>query len=872
MGAQGKPPATTASQRVKVYHLNEEGKWDDRGTGQVSVGYLERSEDLALFVIDEDDSETLLAHRIGSDENYQRQEDTIISWRDPEYSTELALSFQEIAGCSFVWEHIRNAGKNLHFSNISDQESPQSVTEPLETSGMSQANEEAFNCLSTELRELPAVELSTLPAIIKIVAESGITDQIRVAELIIHDQDFFPKLLNLFRMCEDLEDMDALRKIFRLVKGIILLNSPQIFDKIFSDKFIMDIIGTLEYDQEIFRVHHRAFLKEHVVFKEAIPIKDPSVLSKIHQTYRIGYIKDVILPRILDESTTVNLNSIIQGNNVAVISLLKDDSTFIKELFARMKSSTASTETKKNLVVFLHEFCSLSKSLPVVNQLRLFRDLMYEGIFDIIAVALQSEDKRLVLIGTDILLLFLNQDANLLRSYIIRPEGRPLLGLLHPSSSFSRVSSVMCMPAFLVKGMLTDFGEEMHCQFLEILRNLLDWFSAGSQRETIIEIFYEKHLDQLIEVIMLSCPPKGLTTSTTEKSAAGDGHGSQVVIKPEILTNICELLCFCILHHPYRIKCNFLLNNMIGKVLLLVHRREKYLVVAAVRFMRIIICRNASDEQLLSHIVKKNHLKPIVDAFIANGDRYNLLNSAVLDLFEYIRKENIKTLIMYIVDSFWSQLVKFEPFATVSQLKLKYEQNKEKIDPEKCINENPRKRYDERALDKEEEDYFNEDSDEEDTASDSSLDVQQENQTSLPATSCHASLRNKVETLGGDERSTSPLTLKRKSNYDEEVLEPTKKQKLDDDLSNRDNVLNTAPQSVCNPEAESSKPLIRTSGEKFSEEEAQSKEQRSSDNSPSTSEICQVTDGGSAVAPINGSDSTSKLIVDEGSTTGSCVR
>ncbi|XP_026457464.1 serine/threonine-protein phosphatase 4 regulatory subunit 3-like isoform X3 [Papaver somniferum] len=856
MGAQGKPPATTASQRVKVYHLNEEGKWDDRGTGQVSVGYLERSEDLALFVIDEDDSETLLAHRIGSDENYQRQEDTIISWRDPEYSTELALSFQEIAGCSFVWEHIRNAGKNLHFSNISDQESPQSVTEPLETSGMSQANEEAFNCLSTELRELPAVELSTLPAIIKIVAESGITDQIRVAELIIHDQDFFPKLLNLFRMCEDLEDMDALRKIFRLVKGIILLNSPQIFDKIFSDKFIMDIIGTLEYDQEIFRVHHRAFLKEHVVFKEAIPIKDPSVLSKIHQTYRIGYIKDVILPRILDESTTVNLNSIIQGNNVAVISLLKDDSTFIKELFARMKSSTASTETKKNL----HIGC--------------YRDLMYEGIFDIIAVALQSEDKRLVLIGTDILLLFLNQDANLLRSYIIRPEGRPLLGLLHPSSSFSRVSSVMCMPAFLVKGMLTDFGEEMHCQFLEILRNLLDWFSAGSQRETIIEIFYEKHLDQLIEVIMLSCPPKGLTTSTTEKSAAGDGHGSQVVIKPEILTNICELLCFCILHHPYRIKCNFLLNNMIGKVLLLVHRREKYLVVAAVRFMRIIICRNASDEQLLSHIVKKNHLKPIVDAFIANGDRYNLLNSAVLDLFEYIRKENIKTLIMYIVDSFWSQLVKFEPFATVSQLKLKYEQfqNKEKIDPEKCINENPRKRYDERALDKEEEDYFNEDSDEEDTASDSSLDVQQENQTSLPATSCHASLRNKVETLGGDERSTSPLTLKRKSNYDEEVLEPTKKQKLDDDLSNRDNVLNTAPQSVCNPEAESSKPLIRTSGEKFSEEEAQSKEQRSSDNSPSTSEICQVTDGGSAVAPINGSDSTSKLIVDEGSTTGSCVR
>lgn len=29
--------------------------------------------------------------------------DTIISWRDPEFSTELALSFQETTGCSYIW-------------------------------------------------------------------------------------------------------------------------------------------------------------------------------------------------------------------------------------------------------------------------------------------------------------------------------------------------------------------------------------------------------------------------------------------------------------------------------------------------------------------------------------------------------------------------------------------------------------------------------------------------------------------------------------------------------------------------------------------------------------------------------------------------
>lgn len=28
-------------QRVKVYRLNDDGKWDDQGTGHVSVDYME---------------------------------------------------------------------------------------------------------------------------------------------------------------------------------------------------------------------------------------------------------------------------------------------------------------------------------------------------------------------------------------------------------------------------------------------------------------------------------------------------------------------------------------------------------------------------------------------------------------------------------------------------------------------------------------------------------------------------------------------------------------------------------------------------------------------------------------------------------------
>ncbi|XVE82246.1 hypothetical protein DITRI_Ditri15bG0132600 [Diplodiscus trichospermus] len=775
MGAQEKSQGNANSmQRVKVYRLNEDGKWDDLGTGHVTIDYLERSEELALVVFDEEDNETLLLHRISPDDIYRKQEDTIISWRDSEFSTELALSFQENTGCSYIWDNICNVQRNMHFSSL---------------------NNETFHAVNSELRELPAVELSTLPIILKTVTECGFADQMRLTELILNDQDFFQKLMELFRICEDLENIDGLHMVFKIVKGIILLNSPQVFEKIFGDELIMDIIGSLEYDPDVPQVqHYRDFLKEHVVFKEVIPIKNPMVLSKIHQTYRVGYLKDVVLARVLDEATVASLNSIIHSNNAIVISLLKDDSTFIQELFARLRSPTTSAESKKNLVYFLHEFCSLSKSLQMVQQLRLFRDLMNEGIFDIITDALQSQDKKLVLTGTDILILFLNQDPNLLRSYVVRQEGIPLFG-------------------FLVKGMITDFGEDMHCQFLEILRSLLDssYTLSGAQRDTIIDIFYEKHLGQLIDIIISSCPSDEAGQSASKLEGNAGKVGSQNSTKPEILSNICELLCFCVVHHPYRIKCNFLLNNVIDKVLLLTRRREKYLVVAAVRFVRTILSRH--DEHLINHFVKNNLLKPVVDAFVANGNRYNLLNSAVLELFEYIRKENLKLLVKYIVDSFWNQLVKFEHLASIHSLKVKYEQCLEICGTKTYVNAlDPRKRIDERALEKEEEDYFNEDSDEEDTTSASHAPkVQSQPVVSNGVASSYSSLsprsgglvdydddeddedyrpppRKQTETSDEDEGTMESLRLKRKLTSKENEPELAKKPHLGKSSKSRESV------------------------------------------------------------------------------------
>lgn len=85
-----------------------------------------------------------------------------------------------------------------------------------------------------------------------------------------------------------------------------------------------------------------------------------------------------------------------------------------------------------------------------------------------------------------------------------------------------------------------------------------------------------------------------------------------------------ELLCFCVARHNMRIKYFVLRNHCMEATQKLLKRREAWLGVAAVRFMR--TCIGLKDEFYHRYLIRWNLLEPIVDAFIANGRRYNLLN------------------------------------------------------------------------------------------------------------------------------------------------------------------------------------------------------------------------------------------------------
>lgn len=65
---------TDTRRRVKLYALNADRQWDDRGTGHVSSSYVERLKGISLLVRAESDGSLLLESKIQPDTAYQKQQ------------------------------------------------------------------------------------------------------------------------------------------------------------------------------------------------------------------------------------------------------------------------------------------------------------------------------------------------------------------------------------------------------------------------------------------------------------------------------------------------------------------------------------------------------------------------------------------------------------------------------------------------------------------------------------------------------------------------------------------------------------------------------------------------------------------------------
>nr|XP_012332629.1 serine/threonine-protein phosphatase 4 regulatory subunit 3B isoform X6 [Aotus nancymaae] len=658
--------------RVKVYTLNEDRQWDDRGTGHVSSTYVEELKGMSLLVRAESDGSLLLESKINPNTAYQKQQDTLIVWSEAE-NYDLALSFQEKAGCDEIWEKI---------CQVQGKDPSVEVTQDL----IDESEEERFEEMpeTSHLIDLPTCELNKLEEIADLVT-SVLSSPIRREKLALalENEGYIKKLLQLFQACENLENTEGLHHLYEIIRGILFLNKATLFEVMFSDECIMDVVGCLEYDPALAQPkRHREFLTKTAKFKEVIPITDSELRQKIHQTYRVQYIQDIILPTpsVFEENFLSTLTSFIFFNKVEIVSMLQEDEKFLSEVFAQLTDEATDDDKRRELVNFFKEFCAFSQTLQPQNRDAFFKTLAKLGILPALEIVMGMDDLQVRSAATDIFSYLVEFSPSMVREFVMQEA--------------QQSDDDILLINVVIEQMICDTDPELGgaVQLMGLLRTLID--------------------------------PENMlaTTNKTEKSEFLNffyNHCMHVLTAP-LLTNTSEDKCekdFFLKH--YRYSWSFVCtpshshshstpSSSISQDNIVGSNKNSTICPGALRFMRRII--GLKDEFYNRYITKGNLFEPVINALLDNGTRYNLLNSAVIELFEFIRVEDIKSLTAHIVENFYKALESIEYVQTFKGLKTKYEQEKDRQNQK--LNSN-RFRRDAKALEEDEEMWFNEDEEEE---------------------------------------------------------------------------------------------------------------------------------------------------------------
>ncbi|XP_059212260.1 serine/threonine-protein phosphatase 4 regulatory subunit 3 isoform X1 [Centropristis striata] len=687
---------TDTRRRVKVYTLNEDRQWDDRGTGHVSSGYVERFKATSLLVRAESDGSLLLESKINPNTAYQKQQDTLIVWSEAE-NYDLALSFQEKAGCDEIWEKI---------CQVQGKDPSVDITQDV----VDESEEERFDDMSSPGLELPPCELNRLEDLAELVA-SSLPSPLRREKLAlaVENEGYIRKLLELFRVCEDLENREGLHHLYEIIKGIFLLNRTALFEVMFSEECIMDVIGCLEFDPALSQPRrHREFLTKTARFKEVIPISDPELRQKIHQTYRVQYIQDMVLPTpsVFEENMLSTLHSFIFFNKVEIVGMLQDDEKFLTDLFAQLTDEATDDDKRHELVNFLKEFCAFSQTLQPQNRDAFFKTLSNMGILPALEVILGMDDVQVRGAATDIFSYLVEYNPSMVREFVMQES--------------QQNDDDILLINLIIEHMICDTDPELGgaVQLMGLLRTLVDpenmlatansyYFLFQKTEKTEFLSFFYKHCMHVLSAPLLA-------NTTEEKPSKGIEYLRDDFQTSQLLALILELLTFCVEHHTYHIK-NYIINkDILRRVLVLTASQHAFLALCALRFMRRII--GLKDEFYNRYIMRNFLFEPVIKAFLNNGSRYNLMNSAIIEMFECVRSEDVKSLTAHIVENYWKALEDVDYVQTFKGLKLRYEQQRErqdnpKLDSMRSILRNHRFRRDARTLEDEEEMWFNTDED-----------------------------------------------------------------------------------------------------------------------------------------------------------------
>ncbi|KAF9582402.1 Platinum sensitivity protein, partial [Lunasporangiospora selenospora] len=633
--------------RVKVYRLTNGTDWIDQGTGHCSCEInADKSEGALLVHSEEDEDRIILNSRIKTSEGegedpYQRQQETLIVWTEDD-GVDLALSFQEAEGCAEIWESI--AEVQQRYNQVLFDDSPD------------------INGIGNGEFTLPDPDINNLAEIEQLIKEAHgtIHDKERLAAFVIL-HNYVDKLVPMFETCEDLESMAELHILHRIMIGIITLNDIPILQYILKDEVFFNCLGMLEYEPELDdkKEDYREFLTKRAKFKQVVPISDRDVEQKIHHAFRLHFLRDTVLARVLDDGLSTALTTLIFYHNMDIVTYIHQDRVFLKELFDILENEGETTERKRDVVLFVQQFCSIAKGLQQSARISLYRTLTQTGLFKVLEFALADSQSDIRTAGAEIMLLTIEHDPNVVRSHIVKQVG---------AKAPNQLMDII-LDLFLKE---VDMGIKL--QFSEVIRLLLDTNSNQNEvgMPTVLDPIpnMDPEADKFLDI--LYSPPVFLNKFVSPLLELEEGVSAFSRPMATTCENICQILSFMVRHHAFRSKYYVLSSGIVPKVCLLFKNRDQHLRLSALRFFR--TCIGLNDEFYHRYLIKNNLIQHIVELLLATGNKNNLLNSACIEFFEFIRSENIKSLITHVVPAHGEKLRCIEYVTTFKSLIRRYEQ------------------------------------------------------------------------------------------------------------------------------------------------------------------------------------------------------
>ncbi|KAI1399093.1 DUF625-domain-containing protein [Hypoxylon fuscum] len=707
MAAQPVPHPSTDRKRVKVYELRN-NDWFDRGTGFCTAAFTisedGQQRDPRVLVESEDQPDrVLLETRICKEDGFHKQQETLIVWTEPSNGVDMALSFQEAEGCAMIWKFINGIQQQYHSVNAPD------------------------DSLSDDLAMDMPNPISLPPASMANLAEvesqmrgfSGTANGRDALTKYVLTEDYIGKLILLVSDAEDLESLNDLHRLCNIMKIIILLNDTSIIEHAVSDECVIGVVGALEYDPDFpsHKANHRQWLEGEGRYKEVVRIEDAQILKKIHQTYRLQYLKDVVLARILDDNTFSVLNSLIFFNQVDIVQHLQSNANFLAELFNIFKSPQPDPRRKKEAVLFIQQCCGIAKNLQPPARQTLYNNFLAHGLLQVINFGLRHGDTAVRVGATDILVSMIDHDPQMIRSMIYRQ-----LHEKQPPLTDSLIDLLLVEVDLGVKSQISDALKVLLDQGPPIQPEQFTKAngeyavraasrippSADPQQDNFLNGFYESSATKLFQPLI---------------NLEGRPSMEFSVQQASMFTYLIEILCFFIRQHQHRSKFFVLNNDIVLRISQLLTCPEKFLKLVAIRFIRQLI--GLQDEFYVKHVLEKKVIGPILDVLVETMPRDNLLSSACLEFFEFIRKENIKDLVKHIVENYREKVQALAYLELFRTLIIRYDQTGGfNMDYYVEVDDEPRKRaniinpktgglMEHIAMDQAEEEYWNTSDDEE---------------------------------------------------------------------------------------------------------------------------------------------------------------